>query len=249
MSQEQDRLFCKVAISSGKVSQENALKCLALANKLEAEGKQRPDVALIFRKNNLLSDDDVRLIYGALSRRAQGKSNGSAGARPAASPAGRTGVAGMGRPSVHPAHAGRPMRVDRSVRSTGHHRKEAIDPATLWLGVTGGLVVLVCVIVGLVVLLKNDEPPRPPDFVGGIMASSPKGASPVSAPSGPPAAAPKPAEAPAKTPPEASGPGVGSDAGSAPAASIPVPPPSAATPAAAPAPSAPPPASPPPATR
>ena len=58
MGREQDLLFCKIAISTKKVSQEDAQKCLALANRFEAEGKKRPQVGEIFLKKNLLNDQD-----------------------------------------------------------------------------------------------------------------------------------------------------------------------------------------------
>src|SRR2546428_3976010 len=69
MSRQQDLLFCKIAITSGKVTQEDAQKCLAIANRLEAEGRDRPQVGVIFFKKNLLAGDDVQRIYGAVKKR------------------------------------------------------------------------------------------------------------------------------------------------------------------------------------
>src|SRR5262245_42161963 len=86
MSREQDLLFCKIAITSGKVTQQDAQKCLALASRFEAEGKRRPQVGAIFLKHNLLSDADVQRIYGAVQKRLEA-AQGTAAASPPGSPA------------------------------------------------------------------------------------------------------------------------------------------------------------------
>src|SRR5262245_30591182 len=86
MGREQDLLFCQIAISTKKVSQEAAQKCLALANRFEAEGKRRPQVGEIFLKNNLLTDQDVLRINGAVQKRMEAQG----AAEPAPAPAART---------------------------------------------------------------------------------------------------------------------------------------------------------------
>src|SRR5882672_9112052 len=58
------------------------------SNRLEAEGRGRPQVGVIFIKKNLLAGDDVQRIYGAVKKRlaAHGGTVTDAGRPPARSP-------------------------------------------------------------------------------------------------------------------------------------------------------------------
>src|SRR5262245_29720952 len=109
MSREEDVLFCKIAITAKKITQEDAQKCLALANRFEAEGKPRPQVGDLFLTKNLLSDDDVLRIYGAVQKRlvAQGGAPAAA-AKPAARTAGARPASGLASPPRAGAGVARP---------------------------------------------------------------------------------------------------------------------------------------------
>jgi hypothetical protein len=200
MGREQDLLFCKIAISTKKVSQEDAQKCLAIANRFEAEGKRRPQVGEIFLKKNLLNDQDVLRIYGAVQKRmdAQGVVEAPPApvrAQPVQSAAGLAArpSAARGAAPARP-RAGRPVRAARS-QGAG----EGIDSTTLWLGIVFGVIALGCVGAILFLLLKKPAEIKPPDSVVGIpkaapvlpppVSVSPPVSSPVSSPPGPPGGA------------------------------------------------------------
>lgn len=137
MGRQEDILFCKIAISTGLVSPENAQKCLAICDKREKEGGRRPAVGPVMAKHNLISQEDVRRITQAVNKRlgrteqpvrggrAKGKAKGKGG-----------GGARRGRRGdVAPA------------------RK--VDPSTLWMGIGMG-VVFIGVILTIVFLYMSN---------------------------------------------------------------------------------------------
>ena len=69
MSQKQDLLFCKIAISNGRVTQDQAKKCLAIANKRELETGRRPTIGSVFSKYNLMRKQEVQAVYEAIAKR------------------------------------------------------------------------------------------------------------------------------------------------------------------------------------
>ena len=69
MSKQEELLFCKIAIETGRVSEDEARRCLAYANKLEASGQARPRMGTVFVKAKLLGQQDVQRIYQAMQRR------------------------------------------------------------------------------------------------------------------------------------------------------------------------------------
>jgi hypothetical protein len=79
MSRQEDREFCKIAIQTGSVSEDDAKRCLSYANKVESAGQPRPRVGTVFVKAKLLGQQDVRRIYEALQKR-QGQAVGGGGA-------------------------------------------------------------------------------------------------------------------------------------------------------------------------
>ena len=155
MSREQDLLFCKIAISSGKVAQEVAQKCFALANKMEAEGRQRPQVGAIFLKQNLLTTEDVQRIYGAVRKRMEVHGGGTAVAAPRQRAPQALPQAGAGRQRASgraaPAAAATPGAV-KAIKVSHRPVQERIDPFTLWSGIIFGLVAVACVL-GIVFML------------------------------------------------------------------------------------------------
>jgi len=177
MGREQDLLFCKIAISTKRVSQEDAQKCLAIANRFEAEGKRRPQVGEIFLKKNLLTDQDVLKIYGAVQKRmdAQGLPP-PAPARAAAARAGAAqpvpALAARGAASRGVAPAARP-RAGRAVKARRDQAGEGIDSTTLWLGIVFGVVALGCLSAILYLLLRTPPQIKPPDNVVGIPKAAP----------------------------------------------------------------------------
>ena len=69
MSQKQDLLFCKIAIANGRVSEDQAKKCLAIANKREQETGRRPTIGSVFSKYNLMGKQEVKFVYEAVQKR------------------------------------------------------------------------------------------------------------------------------------------------------------------------------------
>ncbi len=131
MSQKQDLLFCKIAISNGRVTQDQAKKCLAIANKRELETGRRPSIGSVFSKYNLMRKQEVNAIYEAIAKRT-GIAPPSAGAP----------AAGGGRASPQSAsRGGKPSFAD--------DRPRRVDPNTLWLGVAFGVIFL-GIVIGLV---------------------------------------------------------------------------------------------------
>ena len=131
MSQKQDLLFCKIAISNGRVTQDQAKKCLAITNKRELETGRRPSIGSVFSKYNLMQKQEVNAIYEAIAKRT-GIAPPSAGVPAAGGGRGSTQLASRGR---------KPSFADE--------RPRRVDPNTLWLGVAFGVIFL-GIVVGLV---------------------------------------------------------------------------------------------------
>ncbi len=139
MSQKQDLLFCKIAISNGRVTQDQAKKCLAIANKREVETGRRPSIGSVFSKYNLMRKQEVNAIYEAIAKRT-GIAPPSVGA-PAAGGGGRA-------PSQLASRGGKPSFAD--------DRPRRVDPNTLWLGVAFGVIFL-GIVVGLVWMFVSHQ--------------------------------------------------------------------------------------------
>ncbi len=132
MSREQDLLFCKIAVTNGLVTEEQAKKALNIANQREMESGRRPMIGAIFSKYNLMRQQDVQALYQAVNKRL-----GISGAP----------LAGTLTASHRP--HGRPR--DRK----GPPKK--IDPTTLWMGIGFGVVFL-GIIVGMVIMWFLHDP-------------------------------------------------------------------------------------------
>jgi hypothetical protein len=129
MSQREDVLFCEIAITSGLVSKDTAKKVLAFCNKQEKGSGRRPLIGAVFTKYKVLQAQDVQRIYDAVGKR-----------------------------------TGRAVGAQRVVESKPKRRKvkaraappRKVDPAILWQGI-GGIVVLAVVLVGMVWILTKDS--------------------------------------------------------------------------------------------
>jgi len=132
MSRQQDLLFCKIAVTNGMVTEEQAKKCLALVNKREQESGRRPQIGAIFSKYNLLQRQQVQIVYDAVNKRLGGNAVPAGGLPASARERGKQrtqGRRGRGGP-----------RDERAPRK--------VDPTTLWLGIGFGVVFL-GIIIGL----------------------------------------------------------------------------------------------------
>lgn len=69
MSRDADILFCKIAMTHGMVSPQQAQKVLALLDKREAETGRRPIVAAVFTKNKLMTTEQAQQIKAAVAKR------------------------------------------------------------------------------------------------------------------------------------------------------------------------------------
>lgn len=146
-------MFCKIAVANGMVTEEQAKKCLAIANKREQETGRRPQVGAIFSKYNLLRRQDVQMVYDAVNKRLAASGGGASG---------RIGVvkgAANARAGAIPATArGREAAVrPRGRRGYGYAGREErevarkVDPTTLWVGIAFG-VIFVGIVIGIVVM-------------------------------------------------------------------------------------------------
>ena len=144
MSQKQDLLFCKIAISNGRVTQDQAKKCLAITNKRELETGRRPSIGSVFSKYNLMQKQEVNAIYEAIAKRT-GIAPPSAGVPAAGGGRGSTQLASRGR---------KPSFADE--------RPRRVDPNTLWLGVAFGVIFL-GIVVGLVWMFVSHTAEDPAD--------------------------------------------------------------------------------------
>ena len=144
MSQKEDVLFCKIAITNGLVTEVDAQKVLALCDKREREAGRRPLIGAVFTKYNLLKQQDVQKVYDALRKR----TGGAVGAERVTAAARGKGGAALKR-RAEPVKAKRP-----------------IDPTTLWMGVGGMVVFLGIVFVETVFVLDEDRAFASQDFGG-----------------------------------------------------------------------------------
>ena len=138
MSQKQDLLFCKIAISNGRVTQDQAKKCLAIANKRELETGRRPSIGSVFSKYNLMRKQEVNAIYEAIAK--------------------RTGIAppSAGAPAAGAGKGGSQLAARGSKPSFADDRPRRVDPNTLWLGVAFGVIFL-GIVVGLVWMFVSHQ--------------------------------------------------------------------------------------------
>src|SRR2546426_4065790 len=131
MSQKEDVIFCKIAITNGLVTEEQAQKVLSICQKRENEQGRRPPIGDVFAKYNLMKSQDVRRIYEAVSKRT-GKPV------PQSSSAGR----GNGKTTTIRKTGATTARFRRSGLASEREPKASrgIDPTTLWMGISGGVV-------------------------------------------------------------------------------------------------------------
>ena len=153
MSQKQDLLFCKIAIANGRVSEDQAKKCLAIANKREQETGRRPTIGSVFSKYNLLCKQEVKFVYEAVQK--------------------RTGmqVPMAGAPTAGGGKGGRVRKP--SFADEGRQRR--VDPNVLWLGVAFGVIFL-GIVVALVVMFVTHSGPDKPGEDGAPSIAAPAGA-------------------------------------------------------------------------
>ena len=145
MSREQDLLFCKIAITNGLVSEQQAKKAIAMANQKEQESGRRPMIGAIFSKYNLISQQEVQTLYQAVNKRL-GTTGvpGSDFSRGGASTRGTARSRGGARTNARQSVGGKP--------SVAGNRKTVrkVDPATLWTGIIFGLV-FIGILVGMII--------------------------------------------------------------------------------------------------
>ena len=153
MSQKQDLLFCKIAIANGRVSEDQAKKCLAIANKREQETGRRPTIGSVFSKYNLMGKQEVKFVYEAVQK--------------------RTGmqVPMAGAPTAGGGKGGRVRKP--SFADEGRQRR--VDPNVLWLGVAFGVIFL-GIVVALVVMFVTHSGPDKPGEDGAPSIAAPAGA-------------------------------------------------------------------------
>ena len=169
MSQKQDLLFCKIAIANGRVSEDQAKKCLAIANKREQETGRRPTIGSVFSKYNLMGKQEVKFVYEAVYKRT-GMPVPMAGAP----------AAGGGRG----AKARKPSFADEG-------RQRRVDPNVLWLGVAFGIIFLGIVVVLVVMFVTHSGPDKPgEDGTPAVAAPAGAAGTPAGTPAGGAAAAP-----------------------------------------------------------
>jgi hypothetical protein len=143
MSQQEDRLFCQIAITNGYVSESDAKKVLQLCDKKEAESGRRPQIGAVFTKYNLLDQDKVQKIYSAVRKRT-GSSPGAERVVTTAKVKKKAGGAG-----------GAPRRREESTRAP---RRAGMDPTQLWMGIGGIVATVVILGIMLYIFTKHERP-------------------------------------------------------------------------------------------
>jgi len=146
MSREQDILFCKIAISTGIVSQAQAQKCLALCEKREKEGKRRPMVGALCSKYKLMSPADVQRVYTAVNKRLGASGGRSAGPTTDGKPRSQRG-------------SRRGRRRGSTRRKTTARRK--LDRNTLVVGGGFGLVFVAVLVTIVMMYVKSSHRSTP----------------------------------------------------------------------------------------
>ncbi len=145
MSKSHDLLFCKVAMTAGMVTQQQAQKVLALVDRREQETGRRPMIGAVFSKYQILTPQEVQRVTEAVRKRAG--DSVVAGAR------GAGGGSGRGRSGGKP--RGRPKK-----------KKKPIDQQTLMMGVGFGVVFLGVVVALGVLFWGGGGDPGPVDSTG-----------------------------------------------------------------------------------
>jgi len=158
MSQKQDLLFCKIAIANGRVSEDQAKKCLAIANKREQETGRRPTIGSVFSKYNLMGKQEVKFVYEAVYKRT-------------GMPAPMAGAPAAGAPAAGGGRGGRPRKPSFADEA----RQRRVDPNVLWLGVAFGVIFL-GIVVALVVMFVTHSGPDKPGEGGAPAIAAPAGA-------------------------------------------------------------------------
>ena len=165
MGRQQDILFCKIAISTGLVNQDQAEKCLILCDRREREGKRRPMVGAVFSKYKLMRAEEVQRIYAAVNKRL-----GSTAMSPTAG--GRLATRRRGRAGNSTRGNGAATRI----RSLGRPRapKKSVDKNTLWMGIGFGVVFVGVLFVIMFLFSKAGTSPaaKAPDLGSGTSVSS-----------------------------------------------------------------------------
>ena len=168
MSQKQDLLFCKIAITNGRVTQDQAKKCLAIAKKRELETGRRPTVGSVFSKYNLMRKQEVQAVYEAIAKRT-GMPIPQAGGAPGKGSVARAG--GKGR---------KPSFADDAP-------SRRVDPNTLALGIAFGVIFLGIIIFLVVMFISGPSKPEKPGGDAPAVAGS-TGETGTGSASGPPVA-------------------------------------------------------------
>lgn len=154
MSKQDDIKFCQVAIQAGMVTQEQAKKCLAFAQKMENDGKSRPKIGAVFVKAKVLSQAQVSQVQQALQKRngtgaRAGKARG-AGARGGAAAARRGKRGGRAaREAAEPRRASMPRR--------GGGGRSRVSKEMVWLYIGSGVGVIILLIAMVLMLLHADQ--------------------------------------------------------------------------------------------
>ena len=69
MPRDVDILFCKIAVTAGMVSREQAQKVLVFVDRRERETGRRPIVGAVFTKHQILSPQQVQRVKAAVAKR------------------------------------------------------------------------------------------------------------------------------------------------------------------------------------
>ncbi|MCZ6795908.1 MAG: hypothetical protein O7J95_20050 [Planctomycetota bacterium] len=164
-AQEQDLLFCKIAISTGLVSEEQAQKCLAFCERRQREGGRRPMVGAILSKYKILRAEEVQRVYSAVSKRL-GTSNSVAHLS-----SGSGGRSARGTASRRRGGRSRTRAPGGRIHGGTAAAARRVDPNTLWMGIGFGVVFIGVIVAILVVLIYSSGTP-PGDGRGEEMAQS-----------------------------------------------------------------------------
>jgi hypothetical protein len=166
MSQKDDVIFCKIAITNGLVSEAQAQKVLSICQKRENEQGRRPPIGDVFAKYNLMKTQDVRRIYEAVSKRT---------GKPVPATSSRDGSATTRRNGGKTTTFRRAGATTARLRPPDRQPKEGrgIDPTTLWMGISGLVVFLgVIVTISYLVFFSSGSDTEKPATVSSESSSS-----------------------------------------------------------------------------